>query len=202
MDLSRYHGTRIERPSPGEMAQMVADGDTLHHIAALFGCSPGTLRRELVSAGYSSTTGRPLGRAEAEVAELVAAVPPPGPWVADALCAQVDTELFFPPKGGSTYEAKAVCARCPVAADCLDYALSLPQQVDYYGIWGGTSERERRRLRAGQTLPERTKTCPGCGEEFVVYHAKRAYCSKTCQNRAHQRRQTQAREGRHTRRTA
>ncbi len=59
------------------------------------------------------------------------------------LCAQTDPELFFPEKGGSTRPAKAVCAGCPVRAQCLEHALAHDER---YGVWGGTSERERRRL--------------------------------------------------------
>ena len=65
-------------------------------------------------------------------------------WQADALCAQTDPEAFFPEKGGSTRDAKRVCEACPVQAECLDYAMSKDEK---FGIWGGLSERERRRLR-------------------------------------------------------
>ncbi len=65
-------------------------------------------------------------------------------WQRDALCAQTDPEAFFPEKGGSTREAKAVCASCEVRAQCLEYALANDER---FGIWGGLSERERRRLR-------------------------------------------------------
>jgi WhiB family redox-sensing transcriptional regulator len=65
-------------------------------------------------------------------------------WQAEALCAQTDPEAFFPEKGGSTREAKRVCAECTVRQECLDYALSNDER---FGIWGGLSERERRRLR-------------------------------------------------------
>lgn len=67
----------------------------------------------------------------------------PQGWVTDALCAQTDPELFHPDKGGSTREAKRICRRCLVRADCLDYALTHQER---FGIWGGTSERERRKL--------------------------------------------------------
>jgi len=67
----------------------------------------------------------------------------PGPWLFDGLCTQVDTDLFFPEKGGSTREAKAVCGRCPVLAECRDWAVATRQR---YGVWGGLSERERRAL--------------------------------------------------------
>ena len=72
---------------------------------------------------------------------------PPGPWVDEALCAQINPEEFFPPKGGSVRAAKAVCARCPVVAECLSYAL---EHNEAFGVWGGKSERERRRLRRGE----------------------------------------------------
>ena len=65
-------------------------------------------------------------------------------WQAQALCAQTDPEAFFPEKGGSTREAKSVCSRCEVKAECLEYAL---QNDERFGIWGGLSERERRRLK-------------------------------------------------------
>lgn len=65
-------------------------------------------------------------------------------WQADALCAQTDPEAFFPEKGGSTREAKKICQQCDVSAECLEYALANDER---FGIWGGLSERERRRLR-------------------------------------------------------
>lgn len=74
------------------------------------------------------------------------------PWRRDALCGQTDPEAFFPEKGGSTREAKAVCngqtARglgpCPVRAQCLQHAVDNDER---FGIWGGLSERERRKLK-------------------------------------------------------
>ena len=65
-------------------------------------------------------------------------------WQSDALCAQTDPEAFFPEKGGSTRDAKKICASCPVRAQCLEYALANDER---FGIWGGLSERERRKLR-------------------------------------------------------
>ena len=65
-------------------------------------------------------------------------------WQERALCAQTDPEAFFPEKGGSTREAKKVCRACDVRAECLEYALSHDER---FGIWGGMSERERRRLK-------------------------------------------------------
>lgn len=65
-------------------------------------------------------------------------------WQAEALCAQTDPEAFFPEKGGSTREAKRVCLNCTVRAECLAYALAHDER---FGIWGGLSERERRKLK-------------------------------------------------------
>ena len=68
-------------------------------------------------------------------------------WQERALCAQTDPEAFFPEKGGSTREAKRVCSSCEVKVDCLEYAL---ENDERFGIWGGLSERERRRLKRAQ----------------------------------------------------
>jgi WhiB family transcriptional regulator, redox-sensing transcriptional regulator len=65
-------------------------------------------------------------------------------WQEQALCAQTDPEAFFPEKGGSTREAKKVCLGCEVRAECLEYAL---EHDERFGIWGGLSERERRKLK-------------------------------------------------------
>jgi WhiB family redox-sensing transcriptional regulator len=65
-------------------------------------------------------------------------------WQSDSLCAQTDPEAFFPEKGGSTRDAKKICTGCEVRAQCLEYALANDER---FGIWGGLSERERRKLR-------------------------------------------------------
>lgn len=67
-------------------------------------------------------------------------------WQERALCAQTDPEAFFPEKGGSTREAKRICLGCEVKDECLEYALANDER---FGIWGGLSERERRRLKRG-----------------------------------------------------
>jgi hypothetical protein len=66
-------------------------------------------------------------------------------WTAAGACRGMDAESFFPIRGESTRAAKQVCSECPVTDECLDYALRTSQR---YGIWGGKSEQERRRLRA------------------------------------------------------
>lgn len=65
-------------------------------------------------------------------------------WQTDALCSQTDPEAFFPEKGGSTRDAKRICTSCDVKSECLEYAL---QNDERFGIWGGLSERERRKLK-------------------------------------------------------
>lgn len=100
-----------------------------------------TLR--LTRGGYS-TSGQPLKRtADTDGLPMLGRLFHFPVWFADALCAQTDPDGFFPEKGGSTREAKSVCARCTVAAECLDYALANNER---FGIWGGLSERERRQL--------------------------------------------------------
>lgn len=65
-------------------------------------------------------------------------------WQEEANCLGADPDLFFPERGASTREAKEVCRGCPVRLDCLEYSLVNNEK---FGIWGGLSERERRRLR-------------------------------------------------------
>jgi WhiB family redox-sensing transcriptional regulator len=65
-------------------------------------------------------------------------------WQHKALCSQTDPEAFFPEKGGSTKDAKQVCAQCEVRAQCLKWAIDHEER---FGIWGGLSERERRRYK-------------------------------------------------------
>lgn len=71
-------------------------------------------------------------------------------WHDDAACAGSDAN-FFPQKGGDVRPAKAVCAACPVRSACLSWALD--QGVRLVGVWGGTTARERRRLR-GRRSPQ------------------------------------------------
>ena len=65
-------------------------------------------------------------------------------WQDYANCLGVDPDLFFPERGASTREAKEVCRGCVVREECLEFAL---QNGEKFGIWGGLSERERRRIR-------------------------------------------------------
>jgi WhiB family redox-sensing transcriptional regulator len=100
----------------------------------------------LLDDGLSFDGQRALGRDVAPVYSLFAGPADaalPG-WRDLALCAETDPEAFFPEKGGSTREAKKVCGGCEVRRECLEYALASDQR---FGIWGGMSERERRKLK-------------------------------------------------------
>lgn len=68
----------------------------------------------------------------------------PPAWMRHANCVGCDPDLFFPDRGASTREAKEVCGGCTVRDACLQYSLDNGEK---HGIWGGRSERERRRLR-------------------------------------------------------
>jgi len=63
-------------------------------------------------------------------------------WKEQALCAQVDPELFYPEEGGSGREAKFICSRCPVRAECLEASID-----EVHGYWAGTSPTERKLMR-------------------------------------------------------
>ena len=75
-------------------------------------------------------------------------------WQSRANCMGVDPDLFFPERGASTREAKEVCRGCVVKDDCLEYALDNGEK---FGIWGGLSVRERRRLRRARAIERRAQ---------------------------------------------
>lgn len=77
------------------------------------------------------------------------------PWDKKANCLGIESELFFPERGASTKEAKEVCKGCVVKEPCLEFALA---HTEKFGIWGGTSERERRRLRRQRALARSKKS--------------------------------------------
>lgn len=88
----------------------------------------------------------------------------PEPWVMDAICPQLDPELFFPEKGNQAHNARKVCLQCPVRAECLDFAIRTNQQ---HGVYGGFSDRDRDSLKRGRNPLRRgrpggahTDSCP------------------------------------------
>jgi WhiB family redox-sensing transcriptional regulator len=64
-------------------------------------------------------------------------------WMADGKCRELPPETFFPSDGVGVEIARRICADCPVKAPCLEYALY--NRIEH-GVWGGASERERRRI--------------------------------------------------------
>ncbi len=64
-------------------------------------------------------------------------------WMAQGLCRDYPPAVFFPSDGVGVDRARRICAECDVKGPCLEYALQ--QRIDH-GVWGGTSERERRRI--------------------------------------------------------
>ncbi len=76
----------------------------------------------------------------------------PPEWQARAACLSSHPDLFFPKRGESTLEAKAICNDCEVQEECLEFALETRER---FGIWGGKSEQERRRLRRQRRLQQK-----------------------------------------------
>jgi WhiB family redox-sensing transcriptional regulator len=136
---------------PRELALSIEDiaslrraGVTLMELAKTLRCDRGTIERYLRTAGY--TTGGDPVAAPTRHAPYAPPVKPRDPnehWSTYALCAETDGDEFFPNQGESNAHAKAVCAKCEVKPECLEYALAnhpLP------GVWGGTSDHERRKM--------------------------------------------------------
>ena len=73
--------------------------------------------------------------------ELIGGMPS---WTEEANCKGADADLFFPERGASTRKAKAICRACSVQSVCLESAI---ENSEKFGIWGGMSERERRRIK-------------------------------------------------------
>lgn len=147
------HGIRRYRMRPAQVA------DAAQAAAA---------REARAAAWAAAAVSSPVAAPE-DVAALFAGVlvEEPDDWRARALCAQTDPEVFYPEKGGSTREAKAICRACPVQQGCLEYALDSEER---FGIWGGKSERERRKIRKDRPTPGATRPCPepGCDAMFTT----------------------------------
>ena len=127
--------------------------------------TPGSRTRNVVTAlRFLALSDDPRAVALTELAPLLDAGETA--WQDRALCTQVDPEIFFPEKGGSTREAKRVCQACEVRAECLEYALGIDER---HGIWGGMSERERRRLRRPSPGPRM------CGNGLHLMDEKNTY---------------------------
>ena len=75
-------------------------------------------------------------------------------WQEDANCKNEDPDLFFPNRGASTKKAKEICYACQVKEYCLEYSIV---NAEKFGIWGGLSERERRKIRKDRGLTRKRK---------------------------------------------
>ena len=102
---------------------------------------PGTTPQPVTATG--------LGRERRTLDELLALFRRPA-WMDDALCQEYPEVNFFPGRGESTDEARAVCGRCLVRSECLAFALEHGQGAGGrggFGVWAGTSARERVKMR-------------------------------------------------------
>lgn len=75
-------------------------------------------------------------------------------WMQTGKCRDLDPNIFFPSDGVGVEVARAICASCPVKGPCLEYAIK--NKIDQ-GVWGGASERERRRIRAARRKAEKAE---------------------------------------------
>ncbi|PWJ23302.1 transcription factor WhiB [Branchiibius hedensis] len=137
-------GKRLSPDQRELMLGLMRDGLPSQEIADAIGVSTSMVHYYAIRHGIdrSRKSTAPTVTAEAAAPDPVQPALCLG-WQADALCTQTDPEIFFPEKGGSTKEAERICRRCPVAAECLDQALANDER---FGVWGGVSERTRRRL--------------------------------------------------------
>ena len=130
---------RLEKHLPKILVEKVMKEFIKHSDKTLeyFGFTEGTKKRESISSiyEYSSTDKGSSPYEQAISKELT--------WSEKALCATIDPASFFPELGGTLSEAKKVCRRCVVQAECLTYAI---EHGERFGVWGGLSERERARI--------------------------------------------------------
>lgn len=106
---------------------------------------------------------------EAAVIELISMLetqprPSDEDWYSQALCPETDPDAFYPEKGGSTADAKKVCRGCPVKDQCLQWALDTDES---YGVWGGLSGRERRRLKRSADPQQKSRRLPSIAASTV-----------------------------------
>ncbi len=182
---THYNEPPAELPPAVEMAAMLEDGWTRQDIADEYGCSVTTVAHRLQGSGFLDKKPEP----EADLLDILTGSLWGAEWMRDGLCAQTDPDSFFPDKGKSNREAKQVCMSCPVRAECLEAAL---ERNERFGVWGGMSERERRRvLRKRESEepgePIETPACANrsCEESLpVAAPPSQKYCSRNCAARA------------------
>ena len=99
-----------------------------------------------------------------------------------AACNGAPSELFFPTETGrgNAKAALAICKRCPVRRRCLDRAIA---EREEHGVWGGTTEAERREMFPKVKRTYRPRQCQACGEMFNPRSASARYCSDPCRSK-------------------
>ncbi|HEX2191809.1 MAG TPA: WhiB family transcriptional regulator [Acidimicrobiales bacterium] len=103
---------------------------------------------ELYNRELAQVGGMSLSRIEAlmlpgDVPDVLDLFPARPQWMASAACRDSDPDTFFPSRGEVTDEARELCGECPARRPCLEFAL----EHGLVGVWGGTSDQERRALR-------------------------------------------------------
>lgn len=101
-------------------------------------------------------------------------LPDPRQWDG-ALCAQSDPDAWFPEKGHPSTTAIRICQACPLRQACLDYAV---ENGERYGIWGGMSERNRRKLPGYRTATDARLIDPTPGAGCGTYAGAKAHSTR------------------------
>lgn len=96
-------------------------------------------------------------------------------WRDQALCSQVDAEVFFPGSGESNRPAKRICGMCEVRAECLQHALDKGER---FGVWGALSERERHKLERARVQRQRTPC--GSGAAYAAHYRRGEKPCRAC----------------------
>jgi WhiB family redox-sensing transcriptional regulator len=172
--MGAQNGKTSNLPPAAELVHMLDMGATYDEIADDYGYSPETVRQHVYASGLlASKKAQQEALRESRAADDddvidLSALVPRGDlsWQDRSLCAQTDPEEFFPEKGGTTRHAKAICAVCPVQAECLDYAIANDER---FGIFGGLSERERREVKKALEVESGAEqlACDRCPATFI-----------------------------------
>lgn len=134
------HVATFGRVSTADMAELLREGATKAEVAADYGMAWHSIRDRLVDGGWHST-GQLVAPPERPLRAVTAT--PDLSWQWRGECAGMDPEIWFSRASGQgSRDAKKICLRCSVRAQCLDYAISLG---DPWGVWGGKTRNERRR---------------------------------------------------------
>jgi WhiB family transcriptional regulator, redox-sensing transcriptional regulator len=143
-----YIAPKTDLPAVAVLLDMIDQGLSRADIAAEYGRSTSALNMKINTAGYPGYKPGDRAKTAEPHVDVIRFIRPD--WTEDALCAQTDPEAFYPEKGGSTREAKRICMSCDVREPCLDAAI---ERDERFGIWGGLSERERRKIKRQRSIP-------------------------------------------------